>query len=79
VSGTVVPKSAEEPERVSVACTFSATPKATTAVAVLVSVPINTVAVTVKLAADEIEVGVPEMVPVASSKISPAGSVPEIA
>jgi hypothetical protein len=45
----------------------------------LVSVPINTVAVTVKLAEDEIEVGVPELVPVASSKISPAGSVPEIA
>lgn len=38
--------------------------------------PIVTAALIVNEAAAEIAVGVPEMVPIAGSKVNPAGSVP---
>jgi hypothetical protein len=79
VTVTVSPIFADPPDKVRVACEESATPIDTLVEAVLVSEPIWTVAVTVNVAAAVTVSGVPEMVPVAVSKLRPAGRVPVIA
>jgi hypothetical protein len=76
VTVTVSPIFADPPDKVRVACDESATPIVTFVEAVLVSEPICTDAVIVNVAAAVTVSGVPEIVPVAVSKTSPAGRVP---
>jgi hypothetical protein len=76
---TEVPKIAVPPDSTSDACDVKATPIVTSVEAVLVSEPISTVAVIVNVVAAVTVSGVPEIIPVAVSKLRPAGRVPLIA
>jgi hypothetical protein len=67
------------PESSSVACDDKTTPILTFVEAVLVSEPISTDAVIVNVDVAVAVSGVPEIVPVAVSKLRPAGRVPLIA
>jgi hypothetical protein len=75
---TGVPTIALPPESTSVACSGKLTPIVTVVEAVLVSEPICTDAVIVNVAAAVTVSGVPEIVPVAVSKLRPDGRVPLI-
>jgi hypothetical protein len=76
VTVTVSPIFADPPAKVRVVCSDSATLIVTLVVAVFVSDPINTDAVTVTVVAVATVVGVPEIVPVAVSNSRPVGNVP---
>jgi hypothetical protein len=76
---TEVPTIAVPPDSTSDACEDKATPIVTFVEAVLVSEPISTDAVIVNVVAAVTVSGVPEIIPVAVSKLRPAGRVPLIA